>query len=336
MTQEPNNNSTGERMKDSKRRRTPTPPLIPMPEPEPRVSIKAGKKKRKKMKKPERRVNRAMLIVLLVLLFIAGAFAGLYYMTIVDSITVTGCERYSADAVINLSGLYTGKNIFLYDLNAAEKSIETDPYLECVGIERVFPSGLRINVNERHEFAAVFTSAGAACIIDKEGYVLEVGRVSGTEGLIPIYGLGAMGFSVGTAIDNDKSLLRPYTVMEMLRSIVDRTWVIGSIDISNTSSVKLITPEGITVMLGDSVLIPQKIERMFRVLDKVDPEKASGTVLYVNANGTTDISFATPAPTDEPTATPEPLPTNVPDDSPEPAETDAPDNTEDSSSENDQ
>ena len=250
MPQEPNSSksSIGERMKNSKRQRETAPAPLRMPEPEPAVSrsIKAaGSNKKRKKKKNKvntertKKLSRRALVILLILVFAAAAFTGLYFMTIVDKISVHGCESYSEDRVITLSGLYTGKNIFLYDLGSAKKKIESDPYLKCTGIEKVFPAELSIGVEERKEFAAVFTSSGSACIIDKEGFVLEIGRSGGTEGLIPIYGLGSMGFTLGSTIDSDKSLLRPYTVMEILRAVGDRTWVLGSIDISNTSSVKL-------------------------------------------------------------------------------------------------
>ena len=361
------NSSTAERMKDSKRRRENAQALLraseqkPSPKPAgqkrgqdpnahaekasaykskaapkhekeplalPKRSVKAGGHRKQKAEKPPVRIKRSALITIIALVCAAGAFIGLYFLTIVDNITVTGCETYSEQKVLDLSGLYTGKNMFLYDLSAAKKRIESDPYLKCTGISRSLPSTLTIGIEERREFAAVHTSSGTACIIDKEGYVLRVGASSGTEGLIPIYGLASAGNTVGITIDEDKSLLRPYTIMEMIRAIGDRTWVIGSIDVTNTSSVKLVTPDGLTVMLGDSIDIPQKIERMFRVLDKIDKEKLEGSVLYINSNGTADISPATPAPTADPDSTQEPLPTNVPEDTDSPEETDLPADTE--------
>lgn len=249
----------------------------------------------------------AAFIAVLAILVLAAIFIGGYFITKVRRITVSGNESYSADAVINLSGLYTGKNIFAYDLGAARRSINKDPYLYCEGISKKYPSTLIIRVIERKEYAAILLGGGLYCVIDESGYVLDIGRSEDSvRGLLPIYGLGSMGFTVGTRIDEDGGKLRPYTVMRILENVGDRVSSLKYIDISNSSSVKIVTSNGVTVMLGDSVNIPSKIERMFKALPKVDPLYASRAIIYVNSSGSTDLSYPTPAPviTPEPTEQP--------------------------------
>lgn len=276
---------------------------------------KAAAKKKNYAKPQLTAAQKRSLIAIACVLALAGLIVGGYFLTKVNRITVVGNTQYSAETVINRSGLYTGKNIFAYDLGAAKKRIEEDPYLVCSGIRRVFPSGLEINVSERREFAAVAMTGGNYCVIDDTGYVLSVGKRDSLDGLLPIYGLSSMGFSVGTRIDMDKSKLRPYTVMELIDALGDNSYKIREIDISNASNVKLVTKEGVTVFLGDSVDIASKIQRMFNALAKVDPEKASTAIVYVNTSGTTDLSYPTAAPTETPgpTATPEPGETEEPD-----------------------
>ena len=252
--------------------------------------------------------HKLSLAAVAAVLLIAGLIVGGYFLTKVKSITVAGNSRYTAETIINRSGLYTGRNTLLYDLDEAKKRIEEDPFLICTGIRRVFPSGLEINVKERREYGAVAMTGGNYCVIDDTGYVLSVGKRESLDGLIPIYGLSSMGFSVGTRIDMDKSKLRPYTVMEMITALGENSYKIREIDISNASNVKLVTTDGVTVYLGDSIDIPAKIQRMFKALAKVDPAKASSAIVYVNTSGTTDLSYPTAAPTEtpEPAETPEP------------------------------
>ncbi len=275
----------------------------------------------------------ALVFVILILAAAVGALL-LYFFAKVESITVTGNERYSENDVINLSGLYTGKNIFLYDLGAAKREIEKDPYIRVNGIRRVFPHGLAIDVSEREEYAAIVNAGGTFAIIDSTGLILSIERRTSISGLIPVQGLSSMGYSVGTRIDADKSKLRPYTLLQILEGIGDRRGDITYIDISNTSNVKIGIKGELTVMLGDSVDIPSKVERMFRVLELVDPAKTKGTILYINSTGSSDISYPTPVPTEtpEPTYTPEPteepVETDDPDNTGEPSDTDAPDETE--------
>ena len=313
-----------EAKKSREKAKKPDPKRTPKNEKKSAPTKKKAAAKKKNYAKPQlSRTQKRSIIAIACVLALAGILVGGYFLTKVKSITVAGNMRYPAETVINRSGLYTGKNIFAYDLGAAKKRIEEDPYLVCSGIRRVYPSGLEINVTERREFAAVAMTGGNYCVIDDTGYVLSVGKRESLDGLLPIYGLSSMGFSVGTRIDMDKSKLRPYTVMEIIDALGDNSYKIREIDISNASNVKLVTKEGVTVFLGDSVDIASKIQRMFNALAKVDPERASTAIVYVNTSGTTDLSYPTAAPTE----TPEPSETDTPAETAEPGETDAPEGT---------
>ncbi|MBO4562270.1 MAG: FtsQ-type POTRA domain-containing protein [Clostridia bacterium] len=315
MQEERNSNKTGERMMSSRRAR-----VTALPKPKVRPKKKAIKTEAEEEGGKKRR--SAAFFAVLIIACVAAFLIIMFFVTRVDTITVTGAERYSDESIINLSGLFTGKNLYFYDLDAAKRSIETDPYLKCRGIQRIFPTELNILISERMEFAYIPMGAGSCAVMDETGYVLSIRRENECEGLIPIYGLSSMGFSVGTNIASDKSKLRPYTVMEIIEAVGERSYAIRSIDISNSSSVKLGTVDGVTVMLGDSIDIANKIERMFAILKKLDPARTDGAVIYVNASGTTDISYPTPVPTETPAPTDEPIETDVP------AETDEPDDTE--------
>ena len=256
-------------------------------------------------RRAERR-RRAALFVLLVILALGAVFALGWYVTTVKTIKVIGLTSQTEDRIITRSGLYTGKNIFTYDLYKAKKNIESDPYIRCESISRSLPSTLLITVSERKEFAAV-QSGASFCVIDREGVVLALGRsLESCEGLLPVYGLGSMGLKLGDRIDSDGGKLRPYTVMQLIEAIGDRLYMIAAIDISNSSNIRLVTSDGTTVFLGDSVNIPSKVERMFRAMAQVDPFKASTAIIYVNSTGTTDISYPTPEPTIAPETTREP------------------------------
>ena len=276
--------------------------------------------------KPKKRHTLAYVLAALILLA-GGACTAFYFIAQVDTITVDGNVRFSDSDIINLSGLYTGKNILTYDLAEARDGIESNPYIDCIGVSRILPDTIGITVREREEFAAIVGSGGMNSIIDREGFVLDVGRRGDTEGLISVYGLGSMGLTTGTSIVSDKSKLRPYTLIELFKAIGERTDRISYIDVSNSASVKIGTREGVTVMFGDSIDVAQKTEYMFRAIAKADSSKLSGTVIYINSNGTADIAYPTPLPS-EPADTEAPLETGEPGESGEPAETDEPSGTE--------
>lgn len=245
--------------------------------------------------------------------------AVLYFVCNVTTISVKGNSMFSENEIVNLSGLFTGKNLFLYDLKAAKKAVESNPYISCESIKRLFPHELCIEITEHDEYAAIVSSGGVFCIIDREGTVLDVGRRQSIDGLIAVYGLGSMGFTTGSAINSDKTKLRPYTLVEIIDALGERNDSIKSIDLSNSASLKIVTTDGVTVMLGDSIHIEDKINCMFNAIKKADQDKLDGALIYINSNGTADISYHTPTlaepdKTDEPDVSDEPVSTENPDD----------------------
>ncbi len=278
-----------------------------------RSDKKAGRTTYVVHRKPERdaeprRRNTAAIILLSALVLLGAAFVAFYFIATVEEISVTGNSRFSEQEIINLSGLYTGKNILLYDLAGARDGIEKNPYIDCIGVRRKLLHTISIEVRERDEFAAIAASGGLYCIIDREGYVLDVSRRSVDPSMLTIRGLGSMGFTTGTSIISDRSKLRPYTVMELIDRIGERIDSVEYIDVSNAASVKIGMRSGLTVMFGDSKDVAEKTEYMFRAIAKADASKLSGSVIYVNSNGTADIAYLTPAPTapagtDEPAGT---------------------------------
>gem|GEM_PF-2459451 len=295
--------------------------------------------KRKEKHTISKKALTAVLTVMAIVLA-GAACVGLYYVSLVSKITVKGCERYTEAEIIDAAELYTGKCILTYDTGDIAKRLKADPYIDVISVKRVFPDEIEITMTERKEYAAIVTGSGTYCITDREGCILYAGRRESIEGLLPVYGLGTMGFSTGTYINKDKSKLRPWVLMELLDAFGERDAEISSVDLTIPASLKLTTNDGYTVMLGDSVDIAAKVERMFTALDKARASGSEGRIIYINSSGSADLSGGqgTARPTAEPTEVPSPtgdaaaadgtLDTASPDTSEEPTDTDAPDSTE--------
>ncbi len=245
------------------------------------------------------------LLVIILLVSLVGALIVLYFVTAVDSIVVVSndMKRHSSQSIINLSGLYTGKNLYFYSFDEAEERLSSDPYIELLSIERVFPSTIRINVRERTEFAVINSMDGTQFVIDETGLVLFIGRNADTDGLIRVDGLSTLGYTIGVAIDADKGDLLPYTVTTMLHAICGRT-DIASIDVSNPADVRFTTRSGVVVRIGDASSVEEKMSRAFAELDS-GPD---ADVIYIGENGRVIYGHTTPLPTATPSAAPEPTP----------------------------
>lgn len=206
-----------------------------------------------------------------------------WYLLIVDTISVKGNKNISSEEIISVSGLETGKHIWLENTSAAKKALDDMPYIGSAEIERVYPDKLVITVTERVE-AAVVMGLSANAIIDKDGNVLFVGERASYEGLMKIYGLSASGFKLNTPL-GDASTFQIRTTLELLNAIVEADLVSGMdyLDVSNSLSVYIITTTGLRVQLGQPDEAAEKLHKLKLVLPKLKQ-------LGLDSKGTVDVS----------------------------------------------
>jgi len=86
----------------------------------------------------------------------------------VEDIRVSGVKRLRASAVIEMSGLSPGINIFSADLKEAAQRIAAHPWVEEVRMRRSFPRSLAILVKE-WEPVAFFSAGNRDIYVDPRG-----------------------------------------------------------------------------------------------------------------------------------------------------------------------
>ncbi len=138
---------------------------------------------RKTKKKKRRRKKHPLLRFLIFCLFIAGMwfFAKSDFFT-VTKIEVTGNRYYTKAQVIELSGLKTGYNLFETKTKDAKDALLGDPYIKLADIRKIPKGTIRINIEERLEYAAV-PYGEEYILIDEDGMVL---RLTDTEPVLPL------------------------------------------------------------------------------------------------------------------------------------------------------
>ena len=91
----------------------------------------------------------------------------------VNTVTVAGNSRYTAEEIIAASGIETGDNLIAMSKSRVASAIRTQlPYVESVAIRRQLPDGVLLTVKERQAAASV-DSAGGRWLISSQGKVLE-------------------------------------------------------------------------------------------------------------------------------------------------------------------
>ena len=115
----------------------------------------------------------AVLKFLCVFLVIAAVIAAMTLFFRIESIVVSGNERYSGEEIIAASGIEIEDNMFLMDKYAVTAAIFHElPYVEEATLHRKLPDTILLEIHEGGCSAAVITKDGPWLISDK-GKLLE-------------------------------------------------------------------------------------------------------------------------------------------------------------------
>ena len=166
------------------------------------------------------------ILLLIALLGFCGYTA--YRFTCVDSFIVSGSGQYSAEQIIGLAGLQTGRHILSYNTDEISKNVSSIPNLICTGVRRVFPNKISINVADHNAAAAIPAANGTYTLVDAEGLVLAIGAESSGE-LILLRGMANIGFVRNTVITEKNHCLRTVTAMKLLAEGTDNSRGLGEL-----------------------------------------------------------------------------------------------------------
>ena len=157
--------------------------------------------KRRHSNRRRRRGGSGFLYKLLSMLVICGCLvAAVTLFFRVDSIEVSGQQRYTAQQVREASGIELGSNLYLLDKNmTAESIIDALPYVERIRISRRLPSTLCIEVWECGEPLALMQD-GSTWLISPKGMIVEQADRDAAKEYASLSGCKLLAPSVGTRI----------------------------------------------------------------------------------------------------------------------------------------
>ncbi|MDD3346630.1 FtsQ-type POTRA domain-containing protein [Oscillibacter sp.] len=179
---------------------------------------------RRRKSNRRRRGSFGFLYKLLSVLVICGAIvAALTLFFRVDTIVVTGQQRYTQQEVVDATGIQSGDNLFLLNkYNAANNIATALPYIniEDVWIRRKLPDTLLIDVKECGIPMAVVQD-GSAWLVSPGGKIVEQKASDATSDYGVIDGCQLLAPSVGTQLalatehaSQQRSLLALMTALE--------------------------------------------------------------------------------------------------------------------------
>lgn len=116
----------------------------------------------------------------------------------VEEIQVVGNSRYSAQEIIDVTGVKIGDNLFTLDRAKLARGIQNRlPYIRTVSIRRALPDGLVITVTEGKAVAAV-AYEGSWWLMDSGGKLLESAPSAGDRATVT--GISPLAPAAGTSL----------------------------------------------------------------------------------------------------------------------------------------
>lgn len=238
--------------------------------------------------KPRRRSGIGGLVSFLAV--VVGIIFVMSVLLRVNEIRVEGNEHYTAQEIINATGLETGDNIFFFDkFSTISRAYTKLPYLEEVTVERRLPGTVTIRVVESKALA--YLAVGdEEWTIDRSCKVLGKAVAGEAEELIPIYGIQPGTLMIGERLERADGIEeRVDYLAALLEQIQERGLAPATrwIDFADTNRVSFKYTDKYQVVIGDS----KDVEHKFAMLMYVLTQLQEGDVGIIDLSGGSSAHF---------------------------------------------
>ena len=203
------------------------------------------------------------------ILFVLVGVGVILYSTIfrLKRVQVMGTSYRTPQEVVTQAGIAEGDNILLLDEKLIREKINADRYLVFQDMQRDYPDGLILKVQERVPRVNI-QSMGVQYTLDVEGMVLEQTQsLQLSDGMIAVTGLDIASIATGRYMALRKEVQLSAYKKVMAELVLQETIShISELNLSNVDNLYLISVDGFTVRLGDVSDIQAKIGSMRAVL----------------------------------------------------------------------
>ena len=243
--------------------------------------IKTSAQNRKKQKKIQNNLIIAMLMA--VAIGLIGAF--LSFAMQINTIEITGSERYSDKSVLAAAGLETGDSMLLMNIAAGESRIESGlPFIENAEISRKWPDKVIITLEDAVPTLAVDTGNGYI-LMNNSCKVLDTDAV--------VVGSAALirGVTVEKAVEGQPAVFSSEVSRESFVALCNAFAEYGIEKISEynltaASDIVVVIDYRIEVRLGTLAGAVQKLAFCKAVIDKtVESDSKHPMIIDVTADG---------------------------------------------------
>ncbi len=194
------------------------------------------------------------------------------------NIVIEGSSIYSAEEILEASGIESGDNLMSMKANKIEKKILSSlAYIETATIKKKFPSTISITVTPS-EAAANFIYDDNILLISKGGKILDA-LDDAKSGLITFIGTEPNDNAyVGETFESADSS-KTTVIYKLLDALIDSEYEdINSVDVSSTTEIKLYYQDRITIEIGNINDIDYKLSFTYEIVTTKLGDTVEGTL----------------------------------------------------------
>ena len=213
------------------------------------------------MRRKKRRRSIGPWVASILLLAAAVLFLLWKVVFVVRDVQVVGSGSLSAEDVLRVSGIRLGARLNAVDEEHVRECVESDGRLAFVSLERRLPNRLILTVRQRSRDAVVL-QGGKVLVVDSDGYVVEVTDRLPESGIPYVTGLKPSSYQLGRQLDTaDGRVACLKAILEAAKARGASAYI-AEIDVTRTNNLRVITRTGLTVILGDSGNMENKMTWM--------------------------------------------------------------------------
>ncbi|AOY77426.1 cell division protein FtsQ/DivIB [Clostridium formicaceticum] len=219
---------------------------------------------------------------------------GIYFLLQSDllnlkKIEVQGNIILTTEEIIDTGQLFLNRNIFQYKLIDIEKNLLSHPFIKEVSLQRKLPNRIIVTVREREKYA-IIPYMGSYIYIDQDKVVLQVSENYLAEDLILITGVEFQSFNLGDQVDISKEPLLDAAI-ELIEAskLVTIGELISEINIGQEDYIKLVTFDGIEVLIGNKTDMAYSVLALKEVLTNLYTRNIKSVIVDMRYKGQISI-----------------------------------------------
>ena len=230
--------------------------------------------------------KRMLIIGSVLVLLVSGAFLVRSLVFTIRNLHVVGLQNLTWQQVAASAGLNSSSNYFGLNEERIKNGINANRYLVYERMQRVFPNTLVLYVRERRPVASIHY-IGVAYIMADDGMILEKIRDLQLDLKIPtISGLALRDIRQGSVpvstkfgqVETCVALTGELTLQGFSEQIAD-------INLSEPTSIYMITRDGYSIHLGDGTQLRAKIGTVRAVIQELRRRQFQGGVIEATIPG---------------------------------------------------